>query len=163
KVEGPFSDSQIALLKTFADQAVIAIENVRLFQELEARNRDLTVSLEQQTATGEVLRVIAGAHTDPHPVFDPTPSTPLTFCAPANCAVCRFDGELTPVAALANVKPEGAEAVRRAYPTIPDRGNATARAVLTRAVVDIPDVREDPEYQLQGMAAAVGFRSVLAV
>ena len=65
----PFSEAHTALLKTFAHQAVIAIENVRLFKELEARNRDLTQALEQQTAVGEILQTISSSPTDLQPTL----------------------------------------------------------------------------------------------
>ena len=92
---GPFPDRQLALLKTFADQAVIAIENVRLFTELEAKNRDLTETLEQQTATGEILRVISSSPTDVQPVFDTIAVSALRLCDAKWSAVTRFDGHLS--------------------------------------------------------------------
>ena len=90
----PFSDAQVKLLQTFADQAVIAIENVRLFKELETKNRDLTETLEQQTATGEVLRVISASPTDVQPVFDTIARNAARLCEAQFCFVYRYDGRL---------------------------------------------------------------------
>jgi GAF domain-containing protein len=160
---GLFPDAQIALLKTFADQAVIAIENVRLFKELESRNRDLTEALEQQTATSDILRVISQSPTDVQPVFDTIAAAALKLCQANSAVVTTFDGELLRLAAVANVSPEGANAVRHRYPRPPGRGNAASRAVLTRSVVAIPDVLEEPEYDIKAPLVEAGFRSVLAV
>jgi GAF domain-containing protein/anti-sigma regulatory factor (Ser/Thr protein kinase) len=159
----PFSEKQIALLQTFADQAVIAIENTRLFNELESRNRDLTESLEQQTATSEILRVISQSQRDVQPVFEAIAANALKLCRGATGAMYTFDGELIKVGAAHSFRPEGLEAINRTFPMPPGRGGAAARAVLTRAVVYIPDIREDPEYRLQGLAQATGYRSVLSV
>jgi GAF domain-containing protein/CheY-like chemotaxis protein/anti-sigma regulatory factor (Ser/Thr protein kinase) len=160
---GRFSDKQVELLQTFADQAVIAIENVRLFKELEARNRDLTEALGQQTATSEILRVISGSPTDVQPVFDTITRNALELCGAASSLLTTFDGELLHLAALANVRPGGADFLRRVYPMRPSRDTAGARAILTRAAVHIPDLREDPEYTRRDIVQAVDFRSVLAV
>ena len=96
----PFTDTQIALLQTFAGQAVIAIENVRLFKELEARNRDLMESLEQQTATGEILRVIASSPTDLQPVMDAVAETPPACAGRSTSSIFRLEGEHLRVMAL---------------------------------------------------------------
>ena len=96
----PFSDRQIALLQTFADQAVIAIGNVRLFEEVQAKTRDLTESLEQQTATSEVLEVISSTPGDLEPVFDKMLENATRVCG-ANFGTMNLveDGVITRVAA----------------------------------------------------------------
>ena len=104
------------MLKIFADQAVIAIENVRLFTELGARNRDLTEALEQQTATSEILRVISQSQTDVQPVFDTIAAAALKLCDANSANVFTFDGELIHLAALVNVDPEYVEDVAPVFP-----------------------------------------------
>ena len=158
----PFSEQQIALLKTFADQAVIAIENVRLFQELQARNRDLTEALEQQTATSEILRVISSSPTDVQPVFDAIARSAVRLCGARIGAVFRFDGELLHLAAHHNYTPDILELLQRLYPMRPSREQLSGRAILAKAVVQVADLFADPEYRQQ-VARTGGWRSMLAV
>src|SRR2546426_11677759 len=95
----PYSDKQIELVTTFADQAVIAIENVRLFKELEARNRDLTEALDQQTATSEILRVISSSPTEVQPVFEAIAKNAARLCEALDAVVFLVDGDvLRPIA-----------------------------------------------------------------
>ena len=139
----PFSEVQISLLQTFADQAVIAIENVRLFKELEARNSELTEILARQTATGEVLRGISQAQTDAQPVFEIIAASACRLCGAAYAQVQLYDGELIHLAALESANPGGDAAIRAVYPLRVGDGSAGGRAIATRAVTQIPDLLDD--------------------
>jgi signal transduction histidine kinase/putative methionine-R-sulfoxide reductase with GAF domain len=153
----PFTPTQIKLLETFADQAVIALENVRLFNELKE-------SLEQQTATSEILRVIASSPTDLQPVFDAILGDAVRLCESHNGAIFTFDGEVFHVGAGFNITGE-LQAYRQVHPIRPGRESAVGRVGLERRPVHISDVLADPEvdaYRLE-IYRREGMRSVLAV
>ncbi len=160
---GAFSAARVQLLKTFADQAVIAIENVRLFTELEARNRDLTETLARQVATGEVLRAISQAQTDAQPVFDIIATSARRLCGASYGQVQLVRGDAIHLAALDNIDADAAEAIRRAYPLRIEEGSLGGRVIRRRTVVQISDVLEDTTYAYKNTWEASGLRSVLGV
>src|SRR5262245_19835344 len=159
----PFSDKQIALVETFADQAVIAIENARLFEAEQASKRELQDSLEYQTATSEVLNVISRSPTDVQPVFDTIARSALNLCAGTFSSVLRFDGRLIHFVAAHGMTSAGFEALRSTYPLPPGRAGATTRAIETGALVEIPDIHADPDFEHGHVAAAQNFRSLASV
>jgi signal transduction histidine kinase len=150
----PFLDKQIKLLETFAAQAVIAIENVRLFKELEERNRQITEALDQQTATSEILGVIASSPTDIQPVFDTIVKNAARLCEGSGASVVRYDGEMFYLVAQYNLSAEIRDAMQRMFPTLPTRQFGMTRAVLDSTVIHIPDVRQDAEYRQDDVRAA---------
>jgi signal transduction histidine kinase/DNA-binding response OmpR family regulator len=134
-----------------------------LEQKVQARTVDLTQSLEQQTATAEVLKVISSSPTNVQPVFDIIGKLAEKLCAADLSLVSKFDGELIRLMALHGVAGEGEEAVRRAFPMRPEDETATARAFRNCAVEHIADVLNDPKYAQRNAANATGYRAVLGV
>jgi GAF domain-containing protein/anti-sigma regulatory factor (Ser/Thr protein kinase) len=162
---GTFTEDELRLLQTFADQAVIAIENVRLFKELEARNRDLTESLEQQTATSEILRVISSSPTDVQPVFDAIVRSASRLCGGEWAIVTRYDGERLHLEAQHNPRSGSADAASRLFPHVPHyERSITARALVDSTVVHVSDVEtEDLDPSTRELYRRIRLRAVVAV
>ena len=141
-----------------------------LEQKFEARTRelaeareDLAEVLEQQTATSEVLRVISSSPTDVQPVFDTIAERAVRLCGGQFSFVVRFDGDLLHLAGCHGLSAEGLEAFRRVLPRPAGEDTAVGRAILHRAVAQIPDVQADPAYGTLGLAQTVTYRSIVAV
>jgi GAF domain-containing protein len=156
----PFTEKQIALVKTFADQAVIAIENVRLFKELQERNRDLTEALEQQTATSEILRVIASSPTNIQPVLDVVAENAARLCDALNALIYSVVGDSLQMVAQHGPVPAPAGLLPIS------RGLPTARAVVDRQTIHVHDLAaektEFPESQSPAFQQLTGTRTILA-
>jgi GAF domain-containing protein len=159
----PFSERQLELVRTFADQAVIAIENVRLFDEVQARTRELQESLDYQTAISDVLEVISRSPSDVQPVFDTILESAVRLCEGTFGVVHRLeDGRLVAVAHQ-NFTPEALAIERRVYPAAPEASGLIGLAVLDRTVVHSTDYANDPRTAHPPIGQALGFNVFLAV
>jgi two-component system, NtrC family, sensor kinase len=163
---GPFSDSHIALLKTFADQAVIAIENVRLFTELQASNRELTTALDKQTATSDILRVISQSQTDAQPVFDAIVGSAIRLLRGSSGGLTRVAGDQIALVALMSTDEAGDAALRAFYPRpLQSAPGMHILVIRDRAPLNVADAHTDPRLSeaAQTIARARGIRSQVAV
>ena len=159
---GSYTEKEVALLKTFADQAVIAIENVRLFKELQAKNAELTETLEQQTATADILKVISGSPTDTQRVFHAIAETcqRLVHGKAVGLLLVR-QGKMEPVALLG----EGGEALQPPPPQPLDRGSVPGTSILDCRVIHVPDYEAvaDTFPRIREMGISRGYKSGLYV
>jgi GAF domain-containing protein len=161
-VVNPFTEKQIELVTTFADQAVIAIENARLFGEVQARTRDLSESLQQQTATADVLKIISCSAFDLRTVLQTLIESAARFCDADKAAILREkDGAFYRTEAYGFSR-EFIDYVKD-IPIQADRGSASGRALLEGRVVHISDVTADPEYKMVDAQRLGDYRTILCV
>ena len=158
----PFTDKQIELVTTFADQAVIAIENVRLFDEVLLRTRELTESLEYQTATSEVLKVISSSKFDLQPVLDTLIETAARLCAADRGTLRRRDGDEYRLAATFGYDAKWPAPADR-FSDMPTRDSIFGRSAIEGRTIHIPDVLQDREFTCTDAISLMGFRAGLGV
>ncbi len=153
---GAFNDMEIASLRGFADQAVIAIENVRLFEETRE-------ALERQTAMADILRIISESPTDVTPVFQAIAERACVLSGADMGGAARFDGELVHMLGWHGTVAQAEIVLRGSFPRRPDLSSVHGRSILAGKPVQIPDVLLDADYGLGDAATATSYRSVLAV
>jgi GAF domain-containing protein len=157
----PFTEKQIDLVQTFADQAVIAIENVRLFDEVQARTADLSEALQQQTATADVLKVISRSTFDLQTVLETLITSAVELSGANRGSIFLREGDVFPLKAASSTTPEFLQ-YWAANPPRAGRGSATSRVIASGKVEIIPDVLEDPEMQMT-TSSLVRIRAALGV
>ena len=158
----PFNGKQIELLSNFAKQAVIAIENARLLKELRKRTADLSESLQQQTATADVLKIISRSSVDLETVLDTLVETVARLCRADQAVMFRRRDDKYHLVAACGLTEEAKDFVLT-HPFAADRGTISGRVVLERRAVHIADVLQDPEYTYREGQKIAGYRTMLGI
>ena len=158
---GAFAANEVELLQTFADQAVIAIQNVRMFEQVQARTAEVTDALQQQTATADVLKAISRSTFDLQSVLDTLISSAVTLCGAVNGTICLRERDGYRFRASFGIEGDWAKFLDE-HPPTPGRSSLTGRVLLSGRVESVPDVLEDPDY-IMPLAAMNKTRSALGV